>query len=135
MAAHAPAVVQCKRCGPVGAPHTAISYTFVALTYEIPAGAMVQRLARGPFKAEIRVRFPLALPKLLPNIDLTHVSVRELISQAFGVRGEFQRRELCGKSTKQKLLLPTSAEGSVKLDEALVLVAARLCQGKLGGEE
>ena len=25
---------------------------------------MVQRLARGPFKAEIRVRFPLALPKL-----------------------------------------------------------------------
>ena len=25
-------------------------------------GAMVQRLARGPFKAEIRVRFPLALP-------------------------------------------------------------------------
>ena len=24
---------------------------------------MVQRLARGPFKAEIRVRFPLALPK------------------------------------------------------------------------
>jgi hypothetical protein len=23
---------------------------------------MVQRLARGPFKAEIRVRFPLALP-------------------------------------------------------------------------
>src|SRR5438874_10040057 len=26
-------------------------------------GAMVQRLARGPFKAEIRVRFPLALPK------------------------------------------------------------------------
>jgi hypothetical protein len=28
-------------------------------------GAMVQRLARGPFKAEIRVRFPLALPSLL----------------------------------------------------------------------
>ena len=28
----------------------------------IPDGAMVQRLARGPFKAEIRVRFPLALP-------------------------------------------------------------------------
>ena len=27
-------------------------------------GAMVQRLARGPFKAEIRVRFPLALPKI-----------------------------------------------------------------------
>ena len=26
---------------------------------------MVQRLARGPFKAEIRVRFPLALPSLL----------------------------------------------------------------------
>ena len=25
---------------------------------------MVQRLARGPFKAEIRVRFPLALPSL-----------------------------------------------------------------------
>jgi hypothetical protein len=25
-------------------------------------GAMVQRLARGPFKAKIRVRFPLALP-------------------------------------------------------------------------
>ena len=25
---------------------------------------MVQRLARGPFKAEIRVRFPLALPNL-----------------------------------------------------------------------
>ena len=25
---------------------------------------MVQRLARGPFKAEIRVRFPLALPRL-----------------------------------------------------------------------
>ena len=28
------------------------------------SGAMVQRLARGPFKAEIRVRFPLALPNL-----------------------------------------------------------------------
>jgi hypothetical protein len=28
----------------------------------ILCGAMVQRLARGPFKAEIRVRFPLALP-------------------------------------------------------------------------
>src|ERR1019366_747912 len=27
-------------------------------------GAMVQRLARGPFKAKMRVRFPLALPKL-----------------------------------------------------------------------
>jgi hypothetical protein len=27
-------------------------------------GAMVQRLARGPFKAEIRVRFPLALPSV-----------------------------------------------------------------------
>src|SRR6266478_8396143 len=26
-------------------------------------GAMVQRLARGPFKAKMRVRFPLALPK------------------------------------------------------------------------
>ena len=25
---------------------------------------MVQRLARSPFKAEIRVRFPLALPEL-----------------------------------------------------------------------
>jgi hypothetical protein len=25
---------------------------------------MVQRLARGPFKAEMRVRFPLALPTL-----------------------------------------------------------------------
>ena len=25
-------------------------------------GAMVQRLARGPFKAKMRVRFPLALP-------------------------------------------------------------------------
>lgn len=31
--------------------------------FEYPrGGAMVQRLARGPFKAEIRVRFPLALP-------------------------------------------------------------------------
>jgi hypothetical protein len=28
---------------------------------------MVQRLARGPFKAEIRVRFPLALPTFDPN--------------------------------------------------------------------
>jgi hypothetical protein len=28
----------------------------------VTSGAMVQRLARGPFKAEIRVRFPLALP-------------------------------------------------------------------------
>src|SRR4029077_299482 len=27
-------------------------------------GAMVQRLARGPFKAKMRVRFPLALPSL-----------------------------------------------------------------------
>jgi hypothetical protein len=33
-----------------------------------PYGAMVQRLARGPFKAEIRVRFPLALPSL-PRIS------------------------------------------------------------------
>ena len=32
-------------------------------TTELPRGAMVQRLARGPFKAEIRVRFPLALPR------------------------------------------------------------------------
>jgi hypothetical protein len=29
---------------------------------DLHCGAMVQRLARGPFKAEIRVRFPLALP-------------------------------------------------------------------------
>jgi hypothetical protein len=28
-------------------------------------GAMVQRLARSPFKAKIRVRFPLALPNLI----------------------------------------------------------------------
>jgi hypothetical protein len=40
-----------------------ICCVFVALTHETPDGAMVQRLARGPFKAEIRVRFPLALPK------------------------------------------------------------------------
>ena len=32
--------------------------------FNSPDGAMVQRLARGPFKAEIRVRFPLALPNL-----------------------------------------------------------------------
>src|ERR1039457_6035013 len=30
---------------------------------------MVQRLARGPFKAEIRVRFPLALPILRANAE------------------------------------------------------------------
>ena len=49
--------------------------TFIALSIErvsriiklpwssyFSCGAMVQRLARGPFKAEIRVRFPLALP-------------------------------------------------------------------------
>jgi anti-anti-sigma factor len=30
---------------------------------------MVQRLARSPFKAKIRVRFPLALPLLQPNIS------------------------------------------------------------------
>jgi hypothetical protein len=36
-------------------------------------GAMVQRLARGPFKAKMRVRFPLALPKIakLPNLKET----------------------------------------------------------------
>jgi hypothetical protein len=35
---------------------------------------MVQRLARGPFKAEIRVRFPLALPKIrnLESLIATH---------------------------------------------------------------
>jgi hypothetical protein len=36
---------------------------------------------------------------------------------------------------KQKLLLPTSAEGSVKLDETLVLVAASLGEGEFGREE
>jgi uncharacterized membrane protein (DUF2068 family) len=30
---------------------------------------MVQRLARGPFKAEIRVRFPLALPNKDPHFE------------------------------------------------------------------
>jgi hypothetical protein len=30
-----------------------------------PGGAMVQRLARSPFKAKIRVRFPLALPRIV----------------------------------------------------------------------
>gem|GEM_PF-5651917 len=34
------------------------------VTHSPNCGAMVQRLARGPFKAEIRVRFPLALPTL-----------------------------------------------------------------------
>ena len=33
-------------------------------SHSLNSGAMVQRLARGPFKAEIRVRFPLALPTL-----------------------------------------------------------------------
>ena len=30
-----------------------------------PHAAMVQRLARSPFKAKIRVRFPLAVPNFL----------------------------------------------------------------------
>jgi hypothetical protein len=33
--------------------------------YPHNGGAMVQRLARSPFKAKIRVRFPLALPTFL----------------------------------------------------------------------
>jgi hypothetical protein len=40
------------------------------------SGAMVQRLARGPFKAEIRVRFPLALPSLWFSwIGLMHSAI------------------------------------------------------------
>ena len=35
----------------------------------LDSGAMVQRLARGPFKAEIRVRFPLALPDSLLKVE------------------------------------------------------------------
>ena len=35
--------------------------------YSPVCGAMVQRLARGPFKAEIRVRFPLALPSFFAS--------------------------------------------------------------------
>ena len=42
---------------------------------------MVQRLARGPFKAEIRVRFPLALPILFVLALLTAIS-------AFGQKPE-----------------------------------------------
>ena len=41
-----------------------ISDNLSTFLQESPCGAMVQRLARGPFKAEIRVRFPLALPKI-----------------------------------------------------------------------
>jgi hypothetical protein len=37
----------------------------------------VQRLARGPFKAEIRVRFPLALPN--PRLIFSSVSILRLI--------------------------------------------------------
>ena len=39
-----------------------ISSNLSMLLLSSPCGAMVQRLARGPFKAEMRVRFPLALP-------------------------------------------------------------------------
>src|SRR5712692_6862445 len=35
-------------------------------------GAMVQRLARSPFKAKIRVRFPLALPNFLTEQNWRH---------------------------------------------------------------
>ena len=41
-----------------------ISSNLSMLLLSSPCGAMVQRLARGPFKAEMRVRFPLALPNL-----------------------------------------------------------------------
>src|SRR5580704_5374152 len=49
-------------CSPPSLVHSA-DFSYPRLGYT-PAkcGAMVQRLARGPFKAEIRVRFPLALP-------------------------------------------------------------------------
>ena len=51
-----------------------VSCTFVALDVENPAGAMVQRLARGPFKAEIRVRFPLALPSSVSSFICPSIS-------------------------------------------------------------
>ena len=41
-----------------------MSDNLVTFPQDFLCGAMVQRLARGPFKAEIRVRFPLALPKI-----------------------------------------------------------------------
>jgi hypothetical protein len=48
--------IKLATCGSVfSALSLAVGQSFVV-------GAMVQRLARGPFKAEIRVRFPLALP-------------------------------------------------------------------------
>jgi hypothetical protein len=37
----------------------------IKISARSPSGAMVQRLAHRPFKAVIRVRFPLALPNLL----------------------------------------------------------------------
>ena len=39
---------------------------------------MVQRLARGPFKAEIRVRFPLALPILDAKGTASHLPLSTL---------------------------------------------------------
>ncbi len=43
---------------------------------------MVQRLARGPFKAEIRVRFPLALPPVN-----NHISLRRFFGRPFSSTG------------------------------------------------
>lgn len=64
-------------CGGVVQP-TVVSYS-VALSLETPTGAMVQRLARGPFKAEIRVRFPLALPNNLARIGYRGCAVRVIV--------------------------------------------------------
>ena len=51
---------------------------------------MVQRLARGPFKAEIRVRFPLALPAFEVPSARSHESAFLLITERSG-SGENRR--------------------------------------------
>ncbi len=37
--------------------------------------AMVQRLARSPFKAKIRVRFPLAVPKFFLSLRMASCQI------------------------------------------------------------
>src|SRR5277367_2643473 len=94
-----------------GRPQWLVSAQFVASSAGFPynlrvvvtaSGAMVQRLARGPFKAEIRVRFPLALPMISCH-DFPLIPCVETQKQS-GVKLVFQARAWAGGTSMADLL-------------------------------
>ena len=60
-----------RPCSAQSLVHSA-DFSYSSKVHPHIGGAMVQRLARSPFKAKIRVRFPLALPSEFEIFSVLH---------------------------------------------------------------